>query len=219
MSTQYAQFKRIGYGVVSGVVALESSDASQQLRIHSVGVYNAEATDKDVAIGLMLNTDSAKVYTNTTTPVSNSDSRNPVVTGGMVLVTSKPIDFMTWTSITGTPEVLFWNGSAFVAITEHTKTADIMLWSNPQTQVVGSSYSTLDQSKYHYQFTGPSAIEGLKLCRTLKFQKDLGSAQFLELNFPEEKGKLMCETGEAIVPYFETANADNVVEIWYQQQK
>lgn len=219
MSTMYAQFRRIGFNAVSGVAAFQSSDASQQLRIHSVGVYSAEATDKDVAIAIMMNTDSAKVYTDTTTPVSNSDSRNPVVTGGMVLVTSHPIDFMTWTSITGTPEVLYWNGSAFTAITEHTKTSAIMLWNNPQDQVIGSEYSTLDQTKYHYQFTGPSAIAGLKLCRTLKFQQDLGSFQFLELNFPEEKGKLMLETGEAIIPYFETANANNVVEIWYQQIK
>lgn len=218
MSTMYAQFKRSGYSSVSGPVALEAS-STQQLRIHSIGVYNAETTDQDVAIGIMMNTASAKVYTDTTTPVANTDSRNPVVTGGLVLVTSKPIDFITWDSATGTPEILYWNGSSFTAITEHTKVSAAMLFNNQIDQELGSSYSSLDQTKYHYQLTGLSAVSNLRLCRTLKFQKDLGAAQNLELNFPEQKGKILCEVGEGIIPYFETANADNVIEIWYQEQK
>lgn len=207
---------RVGYGVVSGLTAFQA-DAGKQMSIHSLGVYNATTGDTDAGLAQMFNTSSALVYENTVTPVAAADARNPVPTSGLVLVSTRRIEFITWASMTGTPVIKYWDGSAFQTITAIASTTDVLIFNNPVDQAKGSSYSGLSQASYHYQLTGITAVTELKLCRLLGLAQSLGSKQFYELNFPESKGKLLCEAEEGIIPYFKDADDNNVVQIYYQQ--
>lgn len=213
MNSQMLSYDRMSYSLQTNTEVLQAP-AGKQLLVHSVSGINNTASAMGVGIAKMFNTDSAKVYENTTTPVLSSNPRNPVMAAGLVIATPQRTELICYDSSTGTATLEYWNGSAWTALTPLQAGATFVRYNAPVQWVAGSSYGSLDSALYYLRVAGLTAAADIKVCKFFEYLDSVASNQLAEVSFSEDQ--FLMEGSEAIIPFFETADANNVVKIAYR---
>ena len=228
------QSKRLVYDISTGD-AITLAPSAQQLLLHSFAVVNGSASSMDCGMGYKLNSNGFSIYTSVSGSLAAASSTPTLFTtadnDGYYIQSKTQFDMVlfviTSASAGGTYEYCYWNGSAFTAFTpkvspDHSSTGQKALIFVPHYKwVTGTGgVSGLDSTRYTIRVratTHPTtavSVSTMQVCKLLAFRESVEGNQSLELDLNEYQ--LLLEQGEALVPYFSTANSENVVEVSYR---
>lgn len=213
MNSQRITYDRVSYSVQSNTPMLETP-LGKQLLIHSVGVINNDSASMTAGVAKMFNTATAEIYENETTPVLASNPRNPTPNAGLVISCPEHFDLICFDSKTGTAALEYWNGSAWAALTPLQADTTFVRFNAPVQWVVGSEFTNLEQTLYYLKLTDLTAVADLKICKFFVSMNGVGSQQVLQEAF--EDYPYLMESGEAVIPFFETADDNNVAMVAYR---
>lgn len=216
---------------------------NQQIFLHSFHAFNANNAVCDVGLGIVNVGTTWKLYTgavNGGTPVDVTTAIQAGTTEsifdttnnhGFMVECSKPFGYLMFhvtQAQTGLPVYVYeyYNGSSWVTLNTsqapvYTGTGYIYLTFNPPVDWargdggmgVNTGYSIRVRAS-----TAPSQavqIDSLRVARWLCYNASLPATSRIQVLFEQHPDLL--DVGEALVPYFQTANNSNAIEAAFQQ--
>lgn len=236
---QVATYAYPSQGQIDALVA----PSNMQLLVHSFSACNNSGSSQDMGLGIRLAPQAWNLYSivAATSNVTASVQAGSAVTilgttnnYGFIIQAKEPfgkVSFNISQAQTGSPTYTYqyWNGSAW---------ATLGLYNTPAYTATGYGYINFPQPLDWAQGSGgvttamatglgycirvlgttaPSTavqINAMQVGKWLAYRKTVLATAELQVRFPERA--LLLENGEALAPFFTTANAVNTVEFAYQ---
>jgi len=226
-----------GYAT-SGAVQFPLSPASQQVLLHSYGVYNANSAVCDVGLGISLSSAESFFYTLVSgLAVAQKVQSASAVTlfttsnnDGILIEAKVPFGYIIVNlsqAQTGSPVYAYqyWNGVSWAALTTTTTTSysstgfAYITFKAPADWVTGDNGYT---SNNYYSIrvlatTAPSqAVQGsgVVVAKWISYQEQLAAGARLQVTF--NMRPILLEGSESLAPFFGSAFVQNAVEASYQ---
>jgi len=247
MRAKPIQHLNTGYAGV-GYNPVIASQAGSQIQLYSMRTINESGSSSDMAILQTLSTNAVTVYTytppSTITNVtasllagSNVALFNATAGSGIIIESMKKIQgFLVNVSVNqagaNTFAISYSTGSAFSSVLQVLNVPATfngapngqfaVLFSPGNDYAAGCGLTGTDSSKFQIRFTAVSAgstcsINALRAAIAVSYSPSVASNSALESVFSEQY-PLLLESGESIVPFFETASNNNKVIAFYQYQ-
>ena len=223
--------KRFGYKYVSGKPVF-TIGPNTQLNLHSICLINNSSQGGMAGIGVSMPSRDFKLFTYQAGIAVLAEDTFVGFTSnagdGFILQSKTTPSIITFEadSVSGSPvlDFKYWNGTAFVSLTAQKATlatgTNVYIIAPPFDWQVGSDIVGTDTSLYTLIITAstaPSAdvnVSAFLPAQGIVIRDDVGSLQALSVAF--EDHQYLLNQGEYLLPYFEHADDNNVLEISYR---
>lgn len=232
------------YGGVAKAAALSPSSSNMQLAVMSAAVHNRAGGANDIGLLRLLaeNTSSWKIWRKATSTYTDQTANIQAGTA-VAFFASNNDDLFIGAKVpfglfgmdlsvdeAGSPvyTMAYYNGSSFTTLTTveavaALTTQEILSFLPPYDWAKGTGIADITSSSDYYwvrirSTTAPSTppqINNAWVAEFLAFREGVADNGTLEILCPDASKPLVFQSGEGLVPYFKTANANNTIEVSY----